>query len=203
MVGDGWSLADGEALHADAPRTFFIPDRAHRESIPVGRFVKLVFVLDEPRVVEGTPRTAERMWVEVVEVLPHGSYAGTLANDPGIVTELTFGDRLEFRPEHVVAILYSDEELGYDVSGWAYVDSRVRRDDQPPDYFVFDSPAPGSAPMWFGAIGPNAPDATMTLGELTDRWPQLADVFRSGAGLWQRVEGAAEWREVRPDGGGN
>lgn len=69
-------------------------------------------------------------------------YVGTLANDPGIVTELNFGDPIEFGPEHVVAILYSDEELGCDVNGWAYVDRRVRRDDLPPDYFVFHSPAP-------------------------------------------------------------
>jgi hypothetical protein len=94
----------------------------------------------------------------------------------------------------------SDEELGYDVNAWAYVDARARHDDQPPDFFVFDSPAPGSAGMWFGAIGADAPDATMTLGELTDRWAQLSDVFRSGGGLWQRVEDAAEWREVRPGG---
>lgn len=202
MVGDGWSLADGEALHAAAPRSFFIPDREHRERLPAGRIVKLVFELDEPRVVGGTLRTAERMWVEISEALPGGRYAGTLDNDPGVVTELTCGDRIEFGPEHVVAIHYSDEELGYPMNGWAYVDGRVRRDDQPPDYLVFDSPAPGSAPMWFGAIGSDAPDATMTLAELTDRWPKLSDVFRSQGGLWQRVEGAAEWREVRPPGSG-
>jgi hypothetical protein len=48
MVGDRWSLADGEALGAAAPRSFFIPDREHRERLRAGRFVKLVFVLDEP-----------------------------------------------------------------------------------------------------------------------------------------------------------
>ena len=203
VVAVGWSLADGEALHTAAPRRFFIPEREHREQLATGRIVKLVFVLDQARVVDGTPRTGERMWVQVTEVLPGGRYAGTLDNDPGIVTELTCGDRIEFGPEHVVAIHYSEEELGYAVNGWAYVDGRVRRDDQPPDFFVFDPPAPGSAPMWFGAIGADAPDATMTLGELTDRWPHLSEVFRSRGGLWQRVEGTAEWREVRPPGGGS
>lgn len=67
MVGDGWSLADREALHADAPRSFFIPDRGLREQLQAGRFVKLVFVLGESRFIEGMARTVERMWVEITE----------------------------------------------------------------------------------------------------------------------------------------
>jgi uncharacterized protein YegJ (DUF2314 family) len=57
-----------------------------------------------PSVVDGAARTAERMWVEVKGALPHGAYVGTLANDPEIVTDIVFGDRIEFGPGHVVAI---------------------------------------------------------------------------------------------------
>lgn len=40
---DGWCLEDGEALHREAPDTFWIPDLERRETLKPGDLVKLVF----------------------------------------------------------------------------------------------------------------------------------------------------------------
>jgi hypothetical protein len=107
-----WWLANAEERHAEAPRSFFIPPREHRENLEVGRLVKLIFEFAPPRDLNGTLRTGERMWAIVSEVRPDGTYLGDLDNDPDLVTELKPGDPIKFGPEHVVAIQYSPDELG-------------------------------------------------------------------------------------------
>jgi uncharacterized protein YegJ (DUF2314 family) len=61
--------------------------------------VKLLFAVVDPE--KGRP-TAERMWVQVTEVAAD-RYVGSLANDPSVITTLTHGSRVEFRPQHVIA----------------------------------------------------------------------------------------------------
>ena len=107
---DGWCLEDGEAYHAAAPETFWIPDRSSRESLQPGDLAKLIFriLVDD----EEEPVAVERMWVLVRERLS-GGYLGVLDNDPdGIAENDEFwsGIELPFAPHHVIDISVRDEQ---------------------------------------------------------------------------------------------
>ena len=60
---DGWCLEDGEALHREAPDTFWLPALERREALQPGDLVKLIFRIS----VDGDeePVAVERMWVLV------------------------------------------------------------------------------------------------------------------------------------------
>ncbi|WP_219416002.1 hypothetical protein [Pseudonocardia nigra] len=77
---------------------------------------------------------------ELLDAGRDGRYTGRLANGPSIVTELAFGDLIEFGPEHVIAIEYTVAELGYHPSEWAHIDARILRDDRAPDIVVHAQP---------------------------------------------------------------
>jgi len=98
---DGWELDDGEALHAEAPVTFWIPDRTSRESVPPGHLVKLVFRMRGSAPDEDV--SVERMWVQVVE-RSHAQYRGLLDNDPFASEVLKSGDEVYFEPRHIIQI---------------------------------------------------------------------------------------------------
>lgn len=187
MPATGFWLADAEARHNAAPRSFFIPPLEHRRRLAVGRYAKLLFAC-ALRTVNGQEHDGERMWVEVVAVGRDGRYTGRLANDPIVVTELACDDPVEFGPEHVIAIDYSPEELGYHPAEWAHIDARILWDDRAPEIVVRAQPPGLPAPMWFASLGdgPPAHRDTATLGGLTDRWPLLAAVFAAGTGAWGR-----------------
>lgn len=202
MDEPSWWLANAEDRHAEATRSFFIPPREHREHLEVGRLVKLTFEFAPPRDLNGTPRTGERMWVIVAEARPNGTYVGHLDNDPDLLTELKPGDPIEFGPEHVIAMRYSADELGYDPHAFATIDARIVTEDQPPDILIHARPPGTDERIWFASIGPNRPDETrgITLGELTDRWPELTEVFSSNGGGWQRLPDQHAWRQMaNPD----
>lgn len=140
-------LANAEAAHRAAPRTYSIPRRIVRETLRPGELVKLGFVIDAPvATLEG-----ERMWVQVVEVID-GRYRGRVDNEPRHLAHLRPGDWIEFGPEHVIAreagpddALYTDPALFavvsrrvWDADEWP---SRVERREIPdPEFsgwFVF------------------------------------------------------------------
>jgi hypothetical protein len=196
-----WALADAEGTHASAPRRFFIPPRAHREGLAVGRNAKLLFEF-APRAVDGIVHDGERMWVEVIGRHPDGTYAGRLSNDPQVLTELSYGDPIEFSPSHVIAIEYSAEELGYDPRATAVIDAKIVIDDCPPTYVVLAQPPGSDEPLWFAGIehGPPADRRMIPLGDLTDRWPELAVAFASTKGYWERSADASYHRASPPTG---
>lgn len=97
--GVDYRLVDGEVLNREAPSTFFIPTRAEREALKPGDLVKLLFEIVDPE--QGMP-TAERMWVEVVEVRGSG-YVGSLDNEPHVITTIRPGSQIKFEPHHVIA----------------------------------------------------------------------------------------------------
>ncbi len=106
---DGWCLEDGEALHAEAPATFWIPEREDRERLGRGDLVKLVFriAVDD----EAEPVSVERMWVLVRERVG-GAYLGILDNDPFALVEndeLWSGVEIPFEPRHIIDIDPGDE----------------------------------------------------------------------------------------------
>ncbi len=105
---DGWCLEDGEAYHAEAPDTFWIPARESRESLELGDHAKLIFRFNVDDA-EGTV-AVERMWVLVRERIP-GGYLGVLDNDPDALEEndeFWSGIELPFAPQHVINISSRD-----------------------------------------------------------------------------------------------
>ena len=98
-----YRLESGEALHAYSPDTFEIPERAARESLPVGSLVKLIFNFDQDGV--------ERMWVRVAHRQANGygqgTYLGTLDSEP-LSDMLGLGSAVSFRPEHIIEIWDDD-----------------------------------------------------------------------------------------------
>jgi hypothetical protein len=92
-VSDGtvdFRLGNGEALHRAAPRSFFIPGRAERDSLGAGDVAKLLFEIIEPG--PGMP-TAERMWVNVIGC-DVGGYTGVLTDVPTVITTVRQGDMI-------------------------------------------------------------------------------------------------------------
>ena len=99
-----WTLDDGDAVHRDAPETFWMPPLDERESLRPGAIVKLMFrmVLRDPATGQEQEKV-ERMWVGVTGRDGHG-YVGALDNDPFYTKDLAAGDEVRFEPRHVIRI---------------------------------------------------------------------------------------------------
>jgi hypothetical protein len=97
-----FELDDGEALHEEAPETFYIPRREQRAHLQPGQLAKLVFRIEHDETVD-----VERMWVLVEQVTATG-YIGSLNNQPVSTDELQIGALVLFGPEHIIQI-YDDE----------------------------------------------------------------------------------------------
>jgi len=181
-----WELDDAERRNAEHPRRFFIPPAELRGSLAPGAVVKLLFV---------GPTGVERMWVEVTDARD-GRYTGTLLNQPVELEGLHAGEVIAFEPRHVAAYDYSAEELGYDPDGEGYLPARVRDEDVRPLRARL-----GPEGVWILSDGGWAefderPDtiAGLSLGYLTDLWPELDGPFRDGSDgeewIWDEAAGA-------------
>ena len=107
---DGWALESGEGLHREAPDTFWIPERKHREALYPGDYAKLVFRIALAS--EDDPVSVERMWVVVRERTPWG-YFGLLRNEPSAIEEneeLWLDTEVPFGAEHIIDIQHADDE---------------------------------------------------------------------------------------------
>lgn len=98
-----WWLANGEAQRAATPWSFHMPPRWRRQRLRPGRFAKVIFNFPLRHHESWGEVDGERMWVKVTE-RRSGSYTGTLASVPEVLTDLSFGDVIEFAPENVIAI---------------------------------------------------------------------------------------------------
>ena len=122
-----WELEDVEEA-ARASATFFIPSAEERRSLPVGKLVRLHFVVLGRK--EGEPR-AERMWVEVETARGggmagargaermggvgapaggEGRYLGYLTNRPSVIEGLAPGDLIEFAAQHVARVYIEKDD---------------------------------------------------------------------------------------------
>jgi hypothetical protein len=103
LLNDGWCLEDGEVLHQQAPKTFFIPDLALRKILRPGDFAKLIFSI----AIEGEDApSVERMWAIIRQPTP-GGYIGMLNNEPSSIPEndrLWLGTELPFDYRHIIAV---------------------------------------------------------------------------------------------------
>jgi uncharacterized protein YegJ (DUF2314 family) len=93
-----FTLDDGEALHKEFPKTFWIPSAAERKNLKEGDLVKLIF-----RLTDGTDVQVERMWVIVKSKTDKG-YKGVLDNDPYCTQSIKSGLEVHFEPKHVITI---------------------------------------------------------------------------------------------------
>ena len=206
--GPGWWIEDGERVNAAYPRSFFIPPREHRADVRPGEIANLSFG-EGDRPADGMRPTkltgeavggaVERLWVEVDEIMPDGSYRGRVESDPEILTAvLQRGDAVAFGPQHVIALDYSPQELGYDPDAWAIIDARITEEDSPPEALTFAEPNGMEERYWFAALDQQPPQdsAWATLGELTDRFPELAVVFQAGGGMWRREKSSGGYTQV-------
>lgn len=100
-----YELGDGERSHQENPETFNIPSRAERENLVVGTNAKLAF-----HIYDGNKECTERMWVTVEDKQPD-QYIGTLNNIPASTTKLRMGDKVIFKPEHVINIEHPKNSL--------------------------------------------------------------------------------------------
>ena len=200
-------LLDAEERHRADPMTFSIPRSDIRRSLGLGSRVKLLFAV-------GTddPPSAERMWVEVTQVLGK-RYVGQLANEPVAIADLEFGDEVTFGPEHVAAIW---RETGHEPGPeqYAIVSSRVWQDGAIPERTIrMDTPDP-SASGWilFAADDPGWPPDDLagfepvTHAALTDRFRVFDSVEDEPPGTaWRWDHGRSEWvsdaHGVTPDPG--
>lgn len=101
---DGWCLEDGEAYHAEAPDTFWIPERHRRGRLEAGDLAKLIFHISVDNADENV--AVERMWVLVRERTADG-YLGVLDNEPDAIVEndeFWLGSELPFCAKHVINI---------------------------------------------------------------------------------------------------
>lgn len=94
-----WFLENVEHRAKKYPTTFQIPSREERTALPLGTFVKLVFIGARGSDGAATGR-GERMWVEIVEI-KDGHYRGILRNDPVVIRDLHIGALVDFGPEHI------------------------------------------------------------------------------------------------------
>src|SRR5207302_7371961 len=98
--GLDWFLGNAEDEHAANPRSFFIPALDERSNRKPGDLVRLLFYIRKPA--PSGPR-AERMWLEVT-ARDEAGYVGLLTNRPTAIEDLSIGDDVAFRSEHVIAI---------------------------------------------------------------------------------------------------
>jgi len=106
---DGWCLEDGEALHRQAPNTFWLPDLERRNALQTGDLAKLVFRISVEN--DEEPVAVERMWV-LVRGRVGNTYFGVLDNDPYAIEEndeFSSGVELPFAARHVIDIDPADE----------------------------------------------------------------------------------------------
>jgi hypothetical protein len=123
-----WTLADGEKLNREHPRSFFIPSRERRDRLVIGEDVKLAFETPDGR--------SERMWVTITKA-ESPRFSGVLANVPTII-DLAIGVRVEFEARHIIAIEEDPEVLGCRPDEQAAASRRVIERDQAPNVVAWE-----------------------------------------------------------------
>ena len=196
-----WWLNSAEAVHEEAPGSFFIPPAEKRRNLHPGDEVKLLFAFDPPV----RDFNVERMWVEV-EHAEDGRYRGRLRNNPSYLKGLTYGDTVEFGPEHVAAYAWDAEELGYDPAdkAWAPRAATVAGSERPPRVSMRPPElraAEGDSGWLLWKGDERREDVTnperfcwSELGWLTDLFPELESVFRAAGGEWEWNSEASEYK---------
>ncbi|MCC7545846.1 MAG: DUF2185 domain-containing protein [Aquabacterium sp.] len=102
-----WHLDNAEELAAQYRYTFYRPSSSVLARIAPGDCVKLIFRFES---MDPDAPAAERMWVVVDEVLPHGHFTGHLDNEPRYILDLKHTDPVAFEASHIINTQLDDEE---------------------------------------------------------------------------------------------
>lgn len=94
-----YTLMDGVERNKKHPTTFEIPSSAEKQTLKVGEYVKLGFVIDHPD--HGV--CGERMWVKITKYKA-GKGEGTLDNNP-MAVELSHGAVVKFAAKNILDII--------------------------------------------------------------------------------------------------
>ncbi len=195
--GLDWYLGNAEDEHASNPRSFFIPGRDERSNRKPGDLVKLLFYIRKP---PPSGPQAERMWLEV-SARDEDTYTGLLTNRPTAIKDLSGGDEVAFRSEHIIAI--QDPKWAPYESLRAFANRRLIEDDSLEPGYVVHDPLDGNlkptsrgerASGWQLLVGDETdkeledPDSALVpdLAWLMERYPAFAELVISGAreGEW-------------------
>jgi len=196
--GLDWYLGNAEDEHAANPRSFFIPALDERSNRKPGDLVRLLFYIRKPA--PSGPR-AERMWLEVT-ARDEAGYVGLLTNRPTAIEDLSIGDEVAFRSEHVIAI--QDPKWTPYGNLRAFANRRLIEDDSiEPGYVVHDPSDLNLKPTsngerasgWQLLVGQETDDElndpkhliAPNLAWLMERYPAFADLVFSGASSGQWV----------------
>lgn len=100
-----YTIEDPRPTAAEAPYTFFLPDKAHLNLLRKGDLVKLVF----RATTADCKHDAERMWVEI-DSIDGENLSGTLANTPLDMPQLKEGDPVNFKSWQIIDYQYTDDD---------------------------------------------------------------------------------------------
>ena len=94
-------LDDAEAINAEYPDSFSIPDRAIRYNLKPGDIVKLIFRME--LINDSESLSVERMWVTIRDTDAE-FYTGILDNEPNGKVHVEYGQIFYFKPVHVIDV---------------------------------------------------------------------------------------------------
>lgn len=106
-----WYLDNVYERNAEFPYTFYIPSKQVIDILSVGDIVKLRFVGET----EKDGLAGERMWVEITN-RNGDNFKGILTNEPYGLNDLTVGQEILFKTEHICDTEYKDSSS----SKWDY-----------------------------------------------------------------------------------
>ena len=133
-----WHLADAAELAARHPYTFYKSPPEAIAQVRPGEVVKLIFAFhsDDPHA-----PGAERMWVLVDTLEPHGRFTGKLDNMPGYIQDLQAKDPIAFEARHIINTQHDDDDnLVNRYAGLCFVTKRVLEDGAPVGYLYREEP---------------------------------------------------------------
>ena len=190
-----WHLTDPADLAARHPYTFYKSPPEAIAQVRPGEVVKLIFAFhsDDPQA-----PSAERMWVLVETIEPHGHFTGKLDNMPGYIADLHAKDAIAFEAHHIINTQHDDDDnLVNRYAGLCFVTKRVLEDGAPVGYLYREEPDNDDDSGWrFTAndesddyINDSANVALVSLGavlSVDDRFIRLLDAPAGSAYAFDR-----------------
>ena len=101
-----WSLSNC-ALLAQRYATFYRPSDRLISKVTIGDLVKVGFQYLDAAIDQGPN---EKMWVHIEQIDGHGNFVGRLDNQPFAFDDLSYGDMITFRAEHICNTTYDHQE---------------------------------------------------------------------------------------------
>ena len=190
-----WHLADAAELAARHPYTFYKSPPEAIAQVRPGEVVKLIFAFhsDDPHA-----PGAERMWVLVDTLEPHGRFTGKLDNMPGYIQDLQAKDPVAFEARHIINTQHDDDDnLVNRYAGLCFVTKRVLEDGAPVGYLYREEPDNADDSGWRFTANDESDDymhdsanvALVSLGavlSVDDRFIKLLDAPAGAAFAFDR-----------------